>query len=156
MHFYAWLQALIVHWFIRNMAQSQPGLWLFIFLSKTLSSLSSVLLKCNGKQNPSPSLSDGEEKNNFKGFATVYNPWLQEERTLRGLRWDRPPNQSLPPEDSSHWCRCWLTDFTSSRWLANRAELDHLLRQLRPRWGEVSVKFKAAYDKKCNKKLGLL
>ncbi len=137
MHFHAWLQALIVHWFIRNMAQSQPGPWLFIFLSKTLFSLSlslslslsSVLLKCNGKQNPSLSLSDGEEKNNFMGFATVYNPWLQEKKTLRGLRWDRPPNQSLPPEDSSHWCWCWLTDFKSSQWLSNRANLHHLLRQ---------------------------
>lgn len=133
MHFHGWLQALIVHWFIRNMSQSQPGLWLFIFLSKKHSTLSlclsSVLLKCNGKQNPSLSLSDGEEKNNFKGFPTVYKPWLQEGRTLRGLRWDRPPNQSLPPEDSSHWCWWWLTDLQSSQWLSNTAMLDHLLRK---------------------------
>lgn len=94
----------------------QLGLWLFIFPLKTLSPLSpsSILLKCNGTQNPSLSLSDGAEKNNFKGFVTVYNPWLQEKKTLRGLWWDRPLNQSLPQEDSSHWCQCWLTDFRFS------------------------------------------
>lgn len=98
-------------------------------LLKTLSpsSLSSVLFKRNGKQKPSRSLSDGEEKNNFKGFETVYNPWLQVGRTLRGLRWDRPPNQSLPPEDSSYWCWCWLTYLQSFQWLSNTAILDHLL-----------------------------
>lgn len=120
--------------------QSARSLIIYFPLENTLPrSLSSVLLKCNGKQNPSLPLSDGEEKNNFKGFATVCNPWLHVEKTLRGLRWDRPPNQSLPPEDSSHWCRCWLTDLKSSQWLSNRANLDHLLRQsslyVPLRWG---------------------
>lgn len=133
MHFHAWLQALIVNWFIHNMAQSsQVSDYLFSPWkhSPPSLSLSSILLKCNGKQNPSLSLSDGAEKNNFKEFVTVYNPWLQEKKTLRGLWWDRPLNQSLPQEDSSHWCRCWLTDFRFSV-AVKQANLDHLLRQSR-------------------------
>lgn len=131
MHFHGWLQTLIVHWFIRNMSRSQPGLiiyfpsWKRSPLPLSLTHLSYLNVMVN--TNPSLSLSDGEEKNNFKGFETVYNPWLQEGRTLRGLRWDRPPNQSLPPEDSSPWCWCWLTCLQSFQQLSNTAILDHLL-----------------------------
>lgn len=113
MHFHAWLQPLIVHWFVGNMSQSQPGLPLFIFLSKTLDPLRlpSALLKCDGKQTCSRYLMVERKTilRDWRWFITRGSGGMGG-GALRGLRWDRPLNQSLPPEDSARRCWGWLTE----------------------------------------------
>lgn len=107
-HFHGWLQALIVHWFIRS--QSASSLIIYFPLENALPSLA-CLIKMWWQTKPgSLSLSDSELKNNFEGLVMVCNQWLQQGWTLRGLRWDK----SITPIWRFHWCWCWLTDRQSS------------------------------------------
>lgn len=122
MNAFSWLttgfNSPLIH--LQYVPESHRSLITYFPFKNTLS-LSSVLLKCNGEQNLQSLSIWWWRENNFKGFATIYKPMLQEARALRGLRWDRPPNQSLPPGDSSHWCWWWLTVLQSFKWLSNTA-----------------------------------